>query len=202
MAEPSAELVVDARCGTAKARCGRRPRKRLYWVDIPGPRAAPLVAPTGHAQLDRPTRCWPASRRAPTRRRLDRRHGKRPLLDRAAGRRHARSDAAGARSTHAAPGMRFNDGRCDRQGRFWAGTHGDGHGRRLARRARSTATTRPTRAVASSCDGLIVPNGLAFSPDGRTMYLSDSHPSVQTDLGLRLRHRHRHAVATAACSST
>jgi sugar lactone lactonase YvrE len=29
-------------------------------------------------------------------------------------------------------------------------------------------------------DGLIVPNGLAFSPDGRTMYLSDSHPKVQT----------------------
>jgi sugar lactone lactonase YvrE len=24
-----------------------------------------------------------------------------------------------------------------------------------------------------------VPNGLAFSPDGRTMYLSDSHPTVQ-----------------------
>jgi sugar lactone lactonase YvrE len=29
-------------------------------------------------------------------------------------------------------------------------------------------------------DGLIVPNGMAFSPDGRTMYLSDSHPKVQT----------------------
>ena len=28
-------------------------------------------------------------------------------------------------------------------------------------------------------DDLIVPNGLAFSPDGRTMYLSDSHPGVQ-----------------------
>ena len=26
---------------------------------------------------------------------------------------------------------------------------------------------------------LIVPNGLAFSPDGRTMYASDSHPLVQ-----------------------
>lgn len=26
-------------------------------------------------------------------------------------------------------------------------------------------------------DGLIVQNGLAWSPDGRTMYLSDSHPS-------------------------
>ena len=27
---------------------------------------------------------------------------------------------------------------------------------------------------------MIVPNGMAFSPDGKTMYLSDSHPSVQT----------------------
>jgi sugar lactone lactonase YvrE len=29
---------------------------------------------------------------------------------------------------HAQPGMRFNDGRCDRQGRFWAGTMVHGHG--------------------------------------------------------------------------
>ena len=28
-------------------------------------------------------------------------------------------------------------------------------------------------------EGLIVPNGLAFSPDGTLMYLSDSHPDVQ-----------------------
>ena len=27
--------------------------------------------------------------------------------------------------------------------------------------------------------GLITPNGMAFSPDGRTLYWSDSHPSVQ-----------------------
>src|SRR3546814_11528653 len=37
--------------------------------------------------------------------------------------------------------------------------------------------------AAASLDGfideLIVPNGIAFSPDGRVMYLSDSHPSSQ-----------------------
>ena len=34
-------------------------------------------------------------------------------------------------------------------------------------------------AVTPLIDELIVPNGLAFSPDGRTMYLSDSHPKSQ-----------------------
>ena len=99
--------------------------------------------------------------------------------------------------------MRFNDGRCDRQGRFWAGTMlmdmaaGSRVGRALPLRATDSRGRPPLQ-----LDDLIVPNGLAFSPDGRTMYLSDSHPSVQTDLGLRLRHGHRHAARTAACSST
>jgi sugar lactone lactonase YvrE len=35
------------------------------------------------------------------------------------------------------------------------------------------------RSPSLQLEELIVPNGLAFSPDGRTMYLSDSHPSVQ-----------------------
>ncbi|MDF1790424.1 MAG: SMP-30/gluconolactonase/LRE family protein, partial [Thalassobaculaceae bacterium] len=29
-------------------------------------------------------------------------------------------------------------------------------------------------------DGLYIQNGLAFAPDGRTLYLSDSHPTVRT----------------------
>ena len=33
--------------------------------------------------------------------------------------------------------------------------------------------------LAPQLEELVVPNGLAFSPDGRTMYLSDSHPSRQ-----------------------
>src|SRR5690606_10560417 len=44
---------------------------------------------------------------------------------------------------------------------------------------------------------LVVPNGMAFSPDGRTMYLSDSHPDRQTvwafdyDVDTGLPHRRR-----------
>ena len=76
------------------------------------------------------------------------------------------------------PGMRFNDGRCDRQGRFWSGImaldmadgRADGH---LYRYSKADGISAP---VVSE---LIVQNGLAFSPDGRTMYLSDSHVSRQ-----------------------
>jgi sugar lactone lactonase YvrE len=77
-----------------------------------------------------------------------------------------------------APGMRFNDGRCDRQGRFWSGTmvldmaqgRPEGH---LYRYTRDAGVSEPV------VSNLIVQNGLGFSPDGRTMYLSDSHPSRQ-----------------------
>jgi sugar lactone lactonase YvrE len=74
-----------------------------------------------------------------------------------------------------APDMRFNDGRCDRQGRFWAGTM-----------VQDMAAANPAGALfrfdetglsAPVVADLIVQNGLAWSPDGRTMYLSDSHPS-------------------------
>jgi sugar lactone lactonase YvrE len=76
------------------------------------------------------------------------------------------------------PGMRFNDGRCDRQGRFWSGTmfmdmaaaRPDG---KLYRYSAEQGLSGPV------VEGLLTQNGLAFSPDGRTMYLSDSHPLSQ-----------------------
>lgn len=72
--------------------------------------------------------------------------------------------------------MRFNDGRCDRQGRFWSGimcldmglARNDG---KLYRYSASAGLSLP------QVSGLIVQNGLAWSPDGKTMYLSDSHAS-------------------------
>jgi sugar lactone lactonase YvrE len=74
------------------------------------------------------------------------------------------------------PDMRFNDGRCDRQGRFWAGTM-----------VQDMAAAQAVGALfrfdafgglsAPVVDALIVQNGLAWSPKGDTMYLSDSHPT-------------------------
>ncbi|PZW68471.1 sugar lactone lactonase YvrE [Pseudomonas sp. URMO17WK12:I1] len=81
--------------------------------------------------------------------------------------------------SHARDNMRFNDGRCDRQGRFWTGTMlmdmaAGAHVGALYRYDGAGQSTLPVL-----LDDLIVPNGLGFSPAGRTMYLSDSHPSVQ-----------------------
>ncbi|MBC8007358.1 MAG: SMP-30/gluconolactonase/LRE family protein [Prolixibacteraceae bacterium] len=88
---------------------------------------------------------------------------------------NARQLAAPAFPTH---NMRFNDGRCDRQGRFWAGTmhmdmaaaHPVGS---LYRYAASNGLSSPMES------GLLTQNGLAWSPAGGLMYLSDSHPKVQ-----------------------
>lgn len=79
--------------------------------------------------------------------------------------------------THARPNMRFNDGRCDALGRFWASTMCMDMGPPSPVGAWYCLDENGLRA----CDGegLITPNGLAFSLDGRTMYCSDSHSSVQ-----------------------
>lgn len=75
-------------------------------------------------------------------------------------------------------GMRFNDGRCDRQGRFWSGTMvlDMAAARAEGELYRYSARDGLSEPVVS---GLIVQNGLSWSPDGRTMYLSDSHMSRQ-----------------------
>jgi sugar lactone lactonase YvrE len=63
---------------------------------------------------------------------------------------------------------RFNDGRVDGAGRFLAGTLDE----RKASRAALYRCDR--RGLIRLTDGLITSNGLAFSPDGRTLYHSDT----------------------------
>lgn len=78
---------------------------------------------------------------------------------------------------HPVPNMRFNDGRCDAQGRFWVSTM-----------CMDMSLAAPVGAVycldeaglsEPKISELVTPNGMGFSPDGAAYYLSDSHPSVQ-----------------------
>ncbi|MFG1423527.1 SMP-30/gluconolactonase/LRE family protein [Roseixanthobacter liquoris] len=68
------------------------------------------------------------------------------------------------------PNTRFNDGRCDPAGRFWAGTVIESMDKRVGALFRYDPDGTCTRMV----DKLICSNGLAFSPDGRILYHSDS----------------------------
>ena len=67
------------------------------------------------------------------------------------------------------PHHRFNDGRCDRQGRFWVGTMHN-----LTRAPEGVLYRLAGRELVSVMSGIRIPNSLAWSPDGQTMYFADS----------------------------
>lgn len=69
------------------------------------------------------------------------------------------------------PENRFNDGRCDRRGRFWAGTMND------TRRDPTGALYRFDRdhSIHRMRDDIIVPNSICWSPDDRVMYFADTY---------------------------
>ncbi len=74
------------------------------------------------------------------------------------------------------PDNRFNDGTVDLRGRFWAGTMKDkGDPEPVGRFYRLD----PDHSVAPWKGGIYTTNGLAFSPDGNTLYFSDSNKSVR-----------------------
>ena len=172
-----AEMVLDARNATGESPVWHGAEQALYWVDIPARKLCRWTPSTGEATS------WLAPE----------------MLACVAPMAGAKRWIAGAESgvfqlelqddgqlgfeslapvSHAMTGMRFNDGRCDRQGRFLAGT--------MLMNMASGASVgciysyQKNTGLTQLLDGFITPNGMAFSPDGRTMYLSDSHPSVQS----------------------
>ena len=170
-----AELILDARNATGESPVWSARDQALYWVDIPAGRLH-------RWSLDGQTRSWQAPQMLACIA-ADAKGGW--IAGMETGLFHLDpGDAEQLTATplldvqHAQAGMRFNDGRCDRQGRFWAGTM-------LMDMAAGAVVGALYRYQSGQqdlqpqLDGFIVPNGLAFSPDGKTMYLSDSHPSVQ-----------------------
>lgn len=73
------------------------------------------------------------------------------------------------------PSLRFNDGRVDRQGRFWAGTMIEDES---APGDASLYRTDANAAMQPCVPGLRIANGLCASPDGRSLYLADSARAI------------------------
>ncbi len=72
------------------------------------------------------------------------------------------------------PETRFNDGKPDRQGRFWSGTMFEVPGQPIAF-VGALYRLDADHSVHKMIDGVGCSNALAWSPDSRTMYFSDSH---------------------------
>ena len=72
------------------------------------------------------------------------------------------------------PETRFNDGKPDRQGRFWSGTMFEAPGRKIEFIG-SLYRMDTDLSVHRMVEGIGCSNGLAWSPDSKIMYFSDSH---------------------------
>lgn len=183
----TAELLLDARCGVGESPVWSARHQALYWVDIPARRLWCWQAASGQ------TRSWDApeqiacialqagSEHEPHGRWVAGLESGMALLTPADD--GTLTVQPLARVDHPQAGMRFNDGRCDRQGRFWAGTMVADMSLAAVQGTVYRLDGDPSRESLRATPvipGFITPNGMAFSPDGRTLYLSDSHPQVQT----------------------
>lgn len=171
MADVEIECVVDIKAKTGEGAVWDVEEQALYWVDIPKGqlyRYDPVTRQNRSWSFDEPIGCLAL-----------RQQGGAVLalksgfwsFDFETGAKAAIHDPEADK-----PNNRFNDGATDRQGRFWAGTMvmdqsgADGSFYRLDH----------DLGCKRWLSGINTTNGLAFSPDGKTMYCSDSNRDVQT----------------------
>ncbi|VVM94239.1 6-deoxy-6-sulfogluconolactonase [Pseudomonas fluorescens] len=172
-----AELIVDARNAVGESPVWVAEENALYWVDIPNGGLQRWSADTGHVHA------W----KTPEMLACIARHSRGGwVAGMESGFFHLHPHSDGSLDSerlasveHGRKDMRLNDGRCDRQGRFWAGSMVLNMGLSAPEGRLYRHGAGQSGVIEAQLDGFIVPNGLGFSPDGKTMYLSDSHPDVQ-----------------------
>jgi sugar lactone lactonase YvrE len=71
------------------------------------------------------------------------------------------------------PQSHFNDGKVDRQGRFWAGTNSN-----TGQPTGALYRLDPDLSVKKMESGITISNGIGWSPDNKTMYYTDSPKRV------------------------
>jgi sugar lactone lactonase YvrE len=161
--------VLDARAELGECPVWSAEEQALYWVDIRAPALHRLDPDTGE------TRSWPMPSRIGS-------FGLRErggavvaledgfsLLDLDTG------ELEFVAGPERVPGTRFNDGKVSPDGRFFAGTMDE---ERLSRPIAALYRLDPDLRMHRVVDDLIVSNGLAWSPDGATMFHSDSKGPV------------------------
>jgi sugar lactone lactonase YvrE len=171
-ADAAVSLVVAARAQLGECPLWSVGDQRLYWVDIDGGAVHRFDPATGSDEtVSVPGRPGSVALTATAGRLLVAAEGRLGILDFASGgwQDWREIEPAGT-------GNRFNDGRCDAAGRFWVGSM---YEQSSARRATgSLYRVEADGAVARMRTAIGVPNALAFSPDGRTMYWADTHRDV------------------------
>lgn len=160
----------DVRCvANVKAVLGEGPvwveaEQALYWVDIKGSKIFRLDSSDRRTQWDTPMRIGSIAPRAAGGFIAGTEHGF-AEIDLDAGRfdvfHNPEQDW---------PDNRFNDGKVDSRGRFWAGTMDDNQ----KQAAGTLYRLDPDRSCRAIDHGYKITNGPAFSPDGRTLYHTDT----------------------------
>lgn len=154
----------------AGARLGEGPvwdleERALYWVDIKAPAVHRITPSTGER------RTWPMPEAIGA---IARRKGAGFIATFKSG--FALVDLDHGRIEHLGhpeperPDNRFNDGKCDPAGRFWAGTMDDNEREPTGWLYRFD----PDRTWRRLDGPYVCTNGPAFSPDGRTLYHTDT----------------------------
>jgi sugar lactone lactonase YvrE len=164
------ETVVDARMGLGECPIWSVAEQALYWIDIPDMALHRLDRSGHHRHWSLPshpgsTALYPDGQLLLALRsglhRFDPRTERLTLL---------------VQPFYEPQHERFNDGRTDRQGRFIVGTIAERGAGYAASLARYTPASNALDIL--PVNDLRISNGLAFSPDGRRMYLCDT-PSRQ-----------------------
>ncbi len=163
---PKVEPLIDIPLGTGEGPCWDAASGMLYFVDIPAPALYRLDPRT--KRLDRfamPSAIGSFGLTADGRAIVALRHGVH-LFDFRTGRLEFLVNPEPDTPTN-----RLNDGKVGPDGRFWVGSMDDRPEKSpIAALYRIDWDGKSTRML----DGLTVSNGLAWTPDGRTMYHSDS----------------------------
>ena len=184
-ASPHWQAITTEPDGLGESPFWHAQEQRLYWVDIPGRRIA-RVAVQG-LQAQGAVEYWPLMQEsgciAPV-------QGGGLVMALRDGIYRAREWGGDLQLLAAAPydttQLRFNDGKCDAQGRFWAGSLYEPKGQPLGALYMLDGQGLHTMVggvkegekdveKSGANQGVVTANGLAWSPEGRTLYWSDTN---------------------------